>query len=177
MFQYDFSGFVVSVPNANNLNANITNNVSISLYDMSSNLLTGYNGTVAWTITGVTTPSNPLYNTFTIPTTSGLVASTNGVYTFTGGLNITYPGEYQLTVYDVNNPAISGSINVIVYGVLPSTLSGSIVATPQYSNGSFTVDLSTNIEANYTLTGPFTTMNGTLNTTASLPTAFNTVVE
>ncbi|MBP7841950.1 hypothetical protein KA037_04795, partial [Patescibacteria group bacterium] len=176
MFQYDFSGFTVSVPNGNNLNANSANNVSISLYDTSNNLLSGYNGTVAWSITGVTTPPNPPYNTFTIPATSGLMSNPSGIYTFANGLNITYPGQYQLTVYDVNNPAISGSVIVTVYGVLPSSLSGSISVTPQYSAGPFTVNLATNIDANYTLTGPFTTMNGTLNTTASLPTAFNTVV-
>lgn len=174
MFQYAFSGFVLSVANNTGLSVNQINTVSLSLYDISNNLLTGYQGTVAWSITGINTPPNPPYTGFTIPATSGLVANTNGVYTFTSGLTITYPGIYQLTVYDINNPSISGSIQVTVIGVLPSALSGSIGVVPAYTNGAFTINLATNTSATYTLSGPFAPTNGSINTTASLPTTFNT---
>lgn len=165
MFQYAFSGFVISVPNNTGLSANVANTISLSLYDTGNNVLTGYNGTVAWSITGINTPPNPPYNTFTIPTTGNLVASTSGVYTFTNGLNITYPGQYQLTVYDINNPSVSGSIVVTVYGVAPSALSGSISVTPTYTSGVFTVNLATNVGSAFTLSGPFATISGTINTT------------
>ena len=103
-----------------------------------------------------------------------MLASSSGIYTFTSGLTITYPGIYQLTVYDVNNPSISGSIQVTVIGVVPSVLSGSISVVPQYTNGAFTVNLTTNTNATYVLSGPFAPVNGAINTTASIPTAFNT---
>lgn len=174
MFQYAFSGFVLSVANNTGLSVNQVNTVSLSLYDVSNNLLTGYQGTVAWSITGINTPPNPPYTGFTIPATSGLVANTNGIYTFASGLTITYPGIYQLTVYDVNNPSISGSIQVTVIGVVPSVLSGSISIIPQYTNGAFTINLATNTSASYVLSGPFAPVNGAINTTVSIPTTFNT---
>lgn len=177
MFHYAFSGFVISVANNTGLVTNQSNTVSVSIYDIANTLLTGYNGTIAWSISGINTPPNPPYNTFTIPTTGTLVASSSGIYTFANALNITYPGLYQLTVYDVNDPSISGSILLTVYGVAANMLSGSISVTPQYTTGPFTVNLTSSTDANYVLTGPFATLNGTLNTTASIPTSFNTNVQ
>lgn len=106
MFTYGFSGFVL---NANPVTGSTSTTISMTAsgVDIDNNTATGYQGTVAWTISGIDTAPNPNYTGFTTPSNYTFSGSDLGVHTFTNGIMINHPGIYLVTIYDINNPSWS----------------------------------------------------------------------
>lgn len=92
----------------------IANDATVTAYDASYNVATGYTGTIHFTSTdGAATL--PLNYTFT--------GSDAGVHTFTGGVTMRTTGSQIVTAIDIADATINGSKGVTV-AVFPSTPTG-----------------------------------------------------
>jgi len=103
---------VIAMPSS--VGTGIANDATVTAYDASYNVATGYTGTIHFTSTdGAATL--PLNYTFT--------AGDGGVHTFTGGVTMRTNGSQIITVTDVADATINGSKGVTV-AVFPSTPTG-----------------------------------------------------
>lgn len=164
LFHYGFWYFDITPANPT-FPTNSGQTFTITAYDINGNVITGYTNTVTFSLTGAnTTPQTPPANyTFTLTDT--------GTHTFTGLLNINYPGIYTFDVMDTLTDTRLGSTTLTVIGQAPSMFSGTVTTSGNATSGiiDFTIDAS-NYPANYTITvngAPWD--NGSINNPTVVP--------
>ena len=95
-------------------------NVTLTAYDVNSNVVTGYTGTVAFTSTD---------GAATLPMNYTFTPSDGGVHTFPASLILRTPGSHVLTVTDVANATITGSRGITVGPATPAGLVATATST------------------------------------------------
>lgn len=116
--------FVIAMPSS--VGTGIANDATVTAYDASYNVATGYRGTIHFTSTdGAATL--PLNYTFT--------AGDAGVHTFTGGVTMRTNGSQIIAATDVADATINGSkgVTVAVFPSTPSGLTATAATTTQVS--------------------------------------------
>lgn len=171
VFHYGFGYFAI-VPVNTIFPTNSGQTFTITAYDTNNSIITGYTNTVTFSLTGTnTTPQTPPTNyTFTLADT--------GVHTFTGLLNINYPGIYTFDVMDTLSGTRMWSTTVTVTGQAPSMFSGTAIFNPSTAtSGIVNVSLSaTSYPANYQiLVDNLPRTNGTITTTTNVPVDLSTL--
>ena len=109
---------VMTVPS--NVGAGDAVDVTLTAYDVNSNVVTGYTGTVQFTSTD---------GAATLPMNYTFTPGDAGVHTFPAGFIFRTPGSHVLTVTDVANATITGSRGVTVGPATPTGLVATATST------------------------------------------------
>jgi hypothetical protein len=107
---------VITMPSS--VGTGIANDATVTAYDASYNVATGYTGTIHFTSTD---------GAATLPVNYTFTGSDAGVHTFAGGVTMRTTGSQVITATDVADVTVNGSKGVTV-AVFPSTPTG-LVAT------------------------------------------------
>jgi hypothetical protein len=114
--------FVITMPSS--VGTGIANDATVTAYDASYNIATGYTGTIHFTSTD---------GAATLPVNYTFTGSDAGVHTFTGGVTMRTTGSQVITATDVSDATINGSkgVTVAVFPSTPTGLSATAATTTQ----------------------------------------------
>ncbi len=111
---------VMMFPSA--VGANDATTATVTVYDASYNLATGYTGTVHFTATD---------GAATLPIDYTFTAGDAGVHTFAGGFTLRTPGSQVVTATDTVAPTVTGSQGVVVGPATPTSLVAAAASATQ----------------------------------------------
>lgn len=134
LVSYDFDYFDITFDNTS-FPTNSWQTVTVTWFDSNGDVVTGYQGTVTFSITGIDTAPNPDYSDFTLANDYTFTLSNSGSHIFIEDFIITHPGIYQVTVQDTNYTWRSGTTTITVIWEYPSAFSGTFEVTPAYTTG------------------------------------------
>ena len=158
---YDFDYFDITFENTT-FSTNSGQTVTITWFDSNADIVTWYQGTVTFSITGIDTAPNPDYSDFTLPNDYTFTLSNSGSHTFIEDFIITHPWIYEVTVQDSNYPSRIGTTTITVIGEYPSVFSGTFEATPAYTTGDVFLSFTGSQDSDFVLEGWVPTQTGTV---------------
>lgn len=171
-FGYGFGSFSI-VPVNTTFPTNSGQTFTVTAYDNTNSIITNYTNTVTFTLTGInTTPQTPPAN-YTFTWTDA------GVHTFTGLLNINYPGVYTFDVMDTLSNTRLGTTTVTVVWQAPSMFSGTTTASNSATSGIVDIDIAaSSYPTNYDISINGTPRNaGTLANAGTVPVDLSTLAD
>lgn len=110
--------FVLSLPES--VGAGDATSATLTAYDASYNVATGYRGTVQFTSTD---------GAATLPMSYTFTAADAGVHAFTNGFILRTPGSQAVSIADVAAPAFAGTVGVTVGPSTPAGLTATATST------------------------------------------------